>query len=163
VDTESYISSGIIEAYVVGLSSEEEVQILKCIQEHNPEVRQAVSDAQESMEKVVTDQAVTPPAHLKGTIWDVIQEEDEGNEKQEETIEKDINKTTTPSRPIHQLQSERNNRYKTWAIAASILFLIGLGTTLFFIQRQGNLQQQIAQLEQNENEQQRNYTQLAEK
>ena len=90
MDTQAYISSGVIEAYVMGLATEEEVQILECVQKHNAEVRQAVLDAQIAIEGFVTREAVTPPVHLKSNIWAAIQAEDAKSETKESTSNKPL-------------------------------------------------------------------------
>ena len=75
MDIKEYISSGIIEAYVMGLASEEEIRILDCVQKNNPEVKQAILDAQNTLEDFASQQAIAPPPALKSAIWAKISEE----------------------------------------------------------------------------------------
>lgn len=149
MDTQAYISSGIIETYAVGLATKEEAQILECIQKHNVEVRQAVIDAQKSMEKVVSHQAVTPPAHLKNNIWNAIKEDEAKNKatNKEEITEESVD-YSIDLQPNNEIQLAPKNRFKTMAIAASIILLVGVGIVMYLFKEQSNLQQKVAQLEQ---------------
>lgn len=75
MDTKEYISSGIIELYVLGLASEEEVSILECVRKNNAEVEQAIREAQSTMEALASAQAIAPPEHLRAAIWAKLSEE----------------------------------------------------------------------------------------
>lgn len=174
MDTQAYISSGVIEAYVMGLASEEEIQILECVQKHNADVRQAVLDAQIAIEGFVTREAVTPPSHLKANIWAAIQAEDAKSEKDsapiiemfkenvqpdsQSKIEPEIS-TSIPAAKPGGKQFEIKN-YKNYAVAASFALVIGVGASIFLFQEKTKLQDQIALLEQKNNEEKSNYSQL---
>lgn len=68
MDIKTYISSGVIEAYVTGNISPEESSILECVMKNNAEVMQAVFEIQQIFEQLATSQAIDPPAHLKDQI-----------------------------------------------------------------------------------------------
>lgn len=175
MDTQAYISSGVIEAYVMGLASEEEIQILECVQKHNADVRQAIVDAQKAIEHLVTSQAVEPPVQLKRNIWAAIQA-DEANSKA--TLNDEV-KFEAKSEPIIESHSENEAKihtlepksrgsfekknYKSLAVAASVSLLVGVGVVMYLMQNQQNLQNQIAQLEQKNNQDQQSYAKLMEK
>ena len=175
MDTQAYISSGVIEAYVMGLASEEEIQILECVQKHNADVRQAIVDAQKAIEHLVTSQAVAPPVQLKSNIWAAIQAEEVNSKatlneevkfeaKSESIIESNSEKDTK----IHTLEPKNRGsfeikNYKSLAIAASVSLLVGVGVVMYMMQNQQNLQSQIAQLEQKNNQDQQSYAKLMEK
>ena len=75
MNTKEYISSGIIESYVLGHASAEEAGILECVMKNNAEVKAAVEEAQQTLENLATAQSVTPPEDLKSKIWNKIQQE----------------------------------------------------------------------------------------
>lgn len=177
MDTQAYISSGVIEAYVMGLASEEEIQILECIQKHNAEVRQAVLDAQIAIEGFVTREAVTPPAHLKSSIWAAIQAEDLNSETESAPIIDLFKENVQPESSV-ETESEKIQtiplvkpagnqleikNYKNYAVAASAALLLGVGASIFLFQEKTKLENQIAFLEQKNNEESSNYSQLLEK
>jgi anti-sigma-K factor RskA len=81
LNTKEYISSGIIESYILGLASPEEAGILECVMKNNAEVKAAFEEAQKTMEDLATAQAMTPPEDLKSKIWNKIQKEQIAEEK----------------------------------------------------------------------------------
>ena len=115
MDIKTYISSGIIEAYVTGNISPEESSILECVMKNNAEVMQAVFEVQQIFEQLATSQAVEPPAHLKDEILKKI----------------DFNRTiegTGRIVPLKLDKAEQNNySMPTWMKAASVAVLFGLG------------------------------------
>ncbi|RZF62504.1 anti-sigma factor [Sphingobacterium corticibacterium] len=72
MDIREYISSGIIEAYVLGLATEQEASLLACVRKSYPEVEQAIVEAEVALEAMATAQAVRPAEHLKDDIWNRI-------------------------------------------------------------------------------------------
>lgn len=125
MDIKEYISSGIIEAYVLNLASEEEVSVLMCISKHNSEVQQAILEAQETIENFATVQAMSPPADLKSMIWLKISDQPNHPVVPIEKAEKLIVKSPLPS-------SERNLTMRNWSIAATILLALSIGTNIYY-------------------------------
>lgn len=125
MDIKEYISSGIIEAYVLNLASEEEVSVLMCISKHNSEVQQAILEAQETIENFATVQAMSPPADLKSMIWLKISDQPNHPVAPIEKAEKLIIKSPLPS-------SERNLTMRNWSIAATILLALSIGTNIYY-------------------------------
>ncbi len=138
MDIQNYISSGVIEAYVMGLATEEEVQILECVQKNNALVRQAVLEAQETLGILHQAQSVIPPAHLKPAIWAKIKEEE--NKEVKDTV-----KAFQPViEPAEIKIKTKNSMY--WAAAASFFLLLSVGLTGYFLKDRSKLQQELASL-----------------
>ncbi|WP_437918160.1 anti-sigma factor [Sphingobacterium sp. LRF_L2] len=131
MDIKDYISSGIIEAYVLGLATEEEVSILDCVRQKHPEVEQAILEAQLVLEDFASEQAIQPAPELKDSIWNILSESpskasDAGNKEIDfSAIEKESN-----DRQPHRLA-------KSLAIAATVLLVLSLGTNIYWYQQQG--------------------------
>lgn len=144
MDIKEYISSGIIEAYVLNLASEEEVSILMCISKHNSEVQQAILEAQETLEDFASVQAMSPPAELKSMIW--VKISDQVNhpvipiEKTEGLI------VESPLPPAVRKLGMRN-----WSIAASILLALSIGANIYYLNKntvnQNLLEQSVSKQE----------------
>lgn len=143
MNTKEYISSGIIESYILGHASPEEAGILECVMKNNAEVKAAFEEAQKTLEDLATAQAVTPPSDLKSKIWNAIQ--------QQQTVEE-----VTPSLPADLPEVERqtennadikgyqkNTPWKTYAIAASVLFLVSVAGNLFWMNSQSANQKEM--------------------
>lgn len=75
MDIQQFISSGIIEAYVLGMASEEEVRELETLSALHPEVAAALAEVQQSMGDYALLHAVQPPAGLKEEIWSALEKE----------------------------------------------------------------------------------------
>lgn len=125
MDIKEYISSGIIEAYVLNLASEEEVSVLMCISKHNSEVQQAILEAQETLEDFATVQAMSPPAELRSMIWLKISDQSHHPVVPVKMTEELITKSPLPS-------SVRNLTMRNWSIAATVLLALSIGTNIYY-------------------------------
>lgn len=72
MNVQDYISSGIVESYVLGFASHEEQEGFEKMCKQHPEVLQARIDFELSMEQQAMQNAVSPPPALKQQIMDTI-------------------------------------------------------------------------------------------
>ncbi|WP_294210973.1 anti-sigma factor [uncultured Chryseobacterium sp.] len=147
MNTKEYISSGIIESYILGLASPEEAGILECVMKNNAEVKAAFEEAQKVLEDLATAQAVAPPADLKSKIWNKIQEE-QTTELPKPAVANEV-QPKPHIKPVHDVRTspERKNGWKTYAVAATALFLVSTAANLFWMSERSESKKQIAQLE----------------
>ncbi|RQO40615.1 hypothetical protein DBR39_06650 [Chryseobacterium sp. KBW03] len=146
MNTKEYISSGIIESYILGHASPEEAGILECVMKNNAEVKTAFEEAQKTLESLATAQAVTPPTDLKSKIWNKIQ--------QEQTVEEVppvLSADITEAKDQTEISTDRQNiqgntHWKTYAIAASVLFLVSVAGNLFWMNTQSDNQKEMSLL-----------------
>lgn len=138
MDIKEYISSGIIEAYVMNLASEEEVSVLMCISKHNSEVQQAILEAQETLEDLATVQAMSPPTELKSMIWVKVSDQVNDPVVPIEKTEELIVESLSPS-PVRKLTM------RNWSIAASILLVLSIGANIYYINKNTINQNLLAQ------------------
>ncbi|WP_159478461.1 anti-sigma factor domain-containing protein [Chryseobacterium sp. 18068] len=146
MDSKEYISSGILESYILGLASPEEAGILECVMKNNAEVKAAYEEAQKTFELLATAQAMTPPIDLKAKIWDKIQ--------LEQTVEDEkpvipINNVEPKLETQHigqEIRVEKNKSWKNFAVAASVLFLVSIAGNLYWINSQKEIKNEIAVL-----------------
>ncbi|OCA70336.1 hypothetical protein BBH99_14515 [Chryseobacterium contaminans] len=136
MNTKEYISSGIIESYILGHASPEEAGILECVMKNNAEVKAAYEEAQKTLENLATVQAVTPPSDLKSKIWTKIQKEQVLEE--EKSFSPEI--SVAPSVP----EIKKSTPWKTLGIAASVLFLASVAGNLFWVSKQSEVQKEMA-------------------
>lgn len=136
MDIKGYISSGIIESYVLGLASEEEVSILNCIRKNNVEVEQAIAEAEKTLEELADIQAMAMPVSLKEDIWNKLNAESlvasndlsEGKETEIDNS-RELNTKEDPSNIIAPRKSYN------WAIAASVLLVLSVGANVLLYQQ----------------------------
>ncbi len=72
MNTQEYISSGIVESYVLGLASDEERREFEQLCRQYPEVLEARMAFELILEKQALENAIIPPANLKGKIINAI-------------------------------------------------------------------------------------------
>lgn len=113
----SYISSGIIEAYVSGLASSSEREELELAIAQYPEVAAEYQSCQQDMEQYIIYQSVTPPANLKERLFTQLDTEETARANGTYVDEDNISET-----PVRRIQVSSAWR---WVAAASILLLIG--------------------------------------
>lgn len=141
MNTKEYISSGIIESYILGLASPEEAGILECVMKNNAEVKAAFEEVQKTLEDLATAQAVTPPDDLRTKIWNKIQQE-QNDEEPSPVVSADI----PAAKPQEEIRIQGNNNWKVYAVAASVLFLISVAGNIFWMSDQAKTKQEIARI-----------------
>ena len=104
MDIQQYISSGIIETYVMGLCTSAEEKELETLRIQFPELDKAIFDYEIEMEKNMLQHSSLP------------------DNKTDERIFATIDKLSKPATVV-PIQSKKKNWLKPFAIAASILLL----------------------------------------
>ena len=104
MNVQEYISSGIVESYVLGLASDEERREFERMCAQYPEVLKARADFELALENQAMENAIAPPAGLKNKITDQVN----GSGKV-------ISMQTAPAR----------NNWLKYAVAACLILLAG--------------------------------------
>ncbi|CAH0260717.1 anti-sigma factor [Chryseobacterium sp. Bi04] len=146
MNTKEYISSGIIESYILGHASPEEAGILECVMKNNAEVKAAFEEAQKTLEHLATAQAVTPPSDLKSKIWNRIQQEQSSVEETASSFSIDTPEAEDRRKIKTQEQIQRKTNWKAYAVAASVLFLLSVAGNLFWMNSQSETKQEMTKL-----------------
>lgn len=68
----AYIASGILESYVLGSATSEEIVEVEQMAVKYPEIKEELRAIEESLESYAFDNASEPPVHLKDQIWNTI-------------------------------------------------------------------------------------------
>ena len=147
MNNKEYISSGILESYILGQASPEEAGILECVMKNSNEVREAFEEAQKTFEMLATAQAVTPPTDLKSKIWAKIQQ------KQKVEVEIPVipiqnnEQKVDVKKEVQDIKTEKSGGWKNFAIAASVLFLVSIGANVYWMNSQSEINDQLVKLE----------------
>ncbi|WP_375580946.1 anti-sigma factor [Marivirga tractuosa] len=120
---EAYISSGVIEAFVLGQLSEAETKELLQYAEEHEEVRKALDEAEETLFALGQEGSITPPEYSKNALFkdlglEMNSDEDNSNE---ELIEEEIKKET-----------KSFSIYPYLSAAASIVAVIGIVFSVYY-------------------------------
>jgi Anti-sigma-K factor rskA. len=167
LDIKAYISSGIIESYVLGLASEEEVSILNCIRKNNVEVEQAIAEAEKALEELADIQAMAMPVSLKEDIWNKLNAENlvafgdpsEGKETESSTLDHNIERNSgeEPEEVIVPRKSYN------WAIAASVLLVLSVGANVLLYQQNNETKDKLTKTSSSFDQQQASLATLQDK
>ncbi len=111
MNVQEYISSGIVESYVLGLASAEERREFEQSCAQYPEVLKARTDFELALEKQAMENAITPPASLK--------------EKLMLTLQQDIPAGQSKVISMQNSDTPRRSGMLRFVAAASIILLLG--------------------------------------
>lgn len=126
MNTQEYISSGIIEAYVLGIASaEERAEVEKNMRQHS-EIRKAVQEFEMQLEKKALANAVPVPVSVKKNIFDSIEfAEPVANKEQAKVI---------------SVKKAPSSAWKFLAAAIVILFVVSAALNVYFYSSYKNAQ-----------------------
>ncbi|HCQ17118.1 MAG TPA: hypothetical protein DIU20_12695 [Cryomorphaceae bacterium] len=147
MDVREYIESGIVEAYATGMLVDADAREVEQMAEKHPEVRDAILEAQSTLNALSRAYAVQPNPEWKDDILSAAFAAREGSSsRQEEPVVRTIGHT----------QTAKSGGSSRWAIAASIALLISLGINAVQYSNFNDLRSElratnlrIAELEQN--------------
>ncbi len=123
MNTSEYISSGVLEAYVMGIATDAEVQEIEQLAGQYPEIKAAIYEQQMALEHLATAQAMPPPPALKNSIWATMQNE---KNTQKETPKINI-------APVADAPTKKG--WQQYAMAASVALLVAVGANNIWMQK----------------------------
>lgn len=127
MDINAYIQSGLIESYVLGLTSTEETAEVERLRNQYIEINEAIDEFAAALEKKANEIAVVPPPDLKSRIFEVIQ--NEGRQKL----------TVPPSDNYTFKETEgKIKNFRVWrfsAAAAVILFTLSSALNIYLFSK----------------------------
>ena len=116
MDIQQYISSGVIESYVMGLCSPEEEKELEQLRVQYPELDKAIHNYELEMESNLMQHSTLPDPETDNKILNIID-------------------GFTNKAPVISINSKKQSWLKPLAIAASILLLISAGLNFYLAQK----------------------------
>jgi anti-sigma-K factor RskA len=151
VDTKEYILSGIIEAYVLGLASPEEVREVEGYAMQYIEVKDAITDFEIRLEKEALNSAIAPPAFLKDKVMSAIDAERTSKTDVSAAVVTEtpaVNPLTKPATKVVPLMpAPKGVKWLRGAVAASVILLLGSAILNFYYYSQyKKFNQQYSQL-----------------
>lgn len=117
LDIKEYISSGVIEAYVLGMATDEEIRELESLCIQYPEVKQALEEAENTLGRLLTtENQEQPPVTMKESILNTLLQEGlllgENNDTDEVSV-------------VEIAKASKINWYAIMAAACMLLLVIG--------------------------------------
>ncbi len=145
MDVKEYISSGILESYVLGAASNQEQREVQCLAAIYPEIKEALVALEVDMETFAQSLSKAPPAHLKQNIMATIK--DVAQESPVQAARAKRTQAVTEPAPMTATKTKR-----PWMAVASLAAFIGLTVVFFMSQSEQNdkmlvLQNKVKQYE----------------
>ncbi|GAB2797618.1 hypothetical protein GCM10027275_48900 [Rhabdobacter roseus] len=149
MNTYQYITSGILETYLLGLASEEEKQEVERLAAANAEISAALSSLESEIERYFLQTAVPPPTDIRETI---------AREAQGSAIQKrgtNGQQRRPPEEPkgpeYHKVEvSDTHIRvHKLWRVAFLVVFILSkvfLALALYYYFKSAALEQEVIRL-----------------
>ncbi|MFZ6052099.1 anti-sigma factor [Halocola ammonii] len=133
MDTKEYISSGILEEYVMGTASEQERQEVECLSSIYPEISEELNALESSLEQFAQLKAIEPSEGMREKVLVKVDAQPRKLVKMAERGE---------HRKTEEITRSTNNNWKVAAAAAAVL-LVAVSVWLFA--KQGQISDVIAE------------------
>ncbi|GAB3349611.1 anti-sigma factor [Arachidicoccus ginsenosidivorans] len=128
MDLEKYISSGVLENYVLGLLSEKENREVMAMMERHYEVASHVRSLEESLETYGRLYTVEPPSELKSLIMNQIRDLKVKDEAKEDKPAL----TTSPAQLVSpKVLRDQISIWRKLAIAGTIILMVSIGFNIY--------------------------------
>jgi len=161
VNIQEYISSGIVESYVLGLAEPAERAEFERMCDAHPEVRAAREAFEISLEEHAMANQLSPPSHLKSKIFSTIAIDGQSDLQSLgtgqlspapviRTVEPDSSYSTEKSKvPVRQIE----NNWQRWvAVAAVALLVLSTALNFYFFNRYQETRREFQALVQSQSE-----------
>ncbi|MCF0064170.1 hypothetical protein MUK70_28230 [Dyadobacter chenwenxiniae] len=145
--TNDFIESGILEAHLLGLTNEDEKELVKQMVEENQEVKEHLVDIESDITRYFNGAAVTPPSALREIIH--LRSNQENFRKEKHTFKKKAEEDQNTRFLDVEVNDTHIKVHKFWRpafIAVFILSKIFLIAGLYYYFKAVNQEEQIQKL-----------------
>ncbi|MEX1131812.1 MAG: anti-sigma factor [Flavobacteriales bacterium] len=138
MNTNDIISSGMLEAYVMGQLSVADARVVEQARAMDPRVRAELDQIEEALEHLAMADAVAPPPAVKARVLETI------------AAERSEQRAVPPVVPITRESKREAPAQRSWgwlAAAATVAFVISAGLNLMVFSELRNVRVELARLE----------------
>lgn len=121
MNIQEYISSGILESYVLGTATLEEKKEVENNARLYPEIKSELEEIEKSLNDYAISHSIAPPSYLKNKILATISKKTTFSEAANPPVTRNINSV---------IESKASTSY--WSIAASFLFIVSTSFAIYF-------------------------------
>jgi anti-sigma-K factor RskA len=133
LDIQAYIASGILESYVLGITSSEETAEVESLAQQYPQVRAEIEAVRASLEAYIMQHEEMPPASLKKKIWHKLEQLD----REESAAYSENTRSLTAA--------NNHSGYITYLMAAAVAaFILSLGINFYLYNQLTDTRQRLA-------------------
>lgn len=135
MNIDEYIASGILEQYVTGSASPQEMREVECMSHIYPEINAEVSRLQLAIEQYAKSHSKRPPAHLRNTILEKLK-----------TLEDETPKAVVePANNVIEFNKPKTNT-SIWKYSAAASIILLAVSSAYFINNQNKKNKEIASI-----------------
>jgi anti-sigma-K factor RskA len=127
-----YISSGILEQYVLGEISPQEKKEVECMSHIYPEIQEELLKVQIALEGFAMDNAIEVPSHIKKNIFEQIEKEVVETIPAAKIVAFKPTVSTESATSVNQISA------KKYIAAASVALIVGAASVYFILQSNYN-------------------------
>jgi anti-sigma-K factor RskA len=142
VNIQEYILSGIVEAFVLGLASKEEVQEIISLRKQFPELDNAIYEFEHELEMQGKENAILPPTSVKDSLFALLEDEFVATPDEEVPVRSLSDHKIEPPTIV-----EKSNPWRLVAAAAIIGFMVTGSLSLILNSRYKGLSRDFAALQ----------------
>jgi hypothetical protein len=146
LDLRTYIESGAVECYLLGLASAEEEALLEQMLHAYPELESEISVTAYKLEEAAMEGGVTPPAE----VWDRIHRRVRWEEQEDQRRRRSHRRHDEPAYTVINLQQAPPNRYMKvsiwWRcafIALCMLVMALLACSIYFYRKYHEMEERV--------------------
>lgn len=132
MDIESYISSGAIESFVLGLSDAAEIAEINALRLEHPQIEAAIQAFEKTIEQQALNAPTQPAAEMKQVLMSRLKTEFAQIDPAIAEGNKDTQTSLAPVVPISQFNT--SSIFKYLSIAAMVLLIASAGLNFYFYQ-----------------------------
>ncbi len=151
MNLQSYIQSGIVEAYVLGLISDAERQEFEHLLPASPDLQRALFSFEQSIERLAFDHEVPPPPEIKQRLENFTQGSPIARYRREQIPPGGGNgNNKSHFIPVYERSPyiTVHKNWRTWFFIFCIAGKITLGLTIYYAMKYYHAQETIKRLEQ---------------
>lgn len=152
LDLQNYIDSGIIESYLLGLASADDIVLLERMRYIYPELETEIAMAEYRLQRIIEEGGVTPPA----IVWNKIAAQISWEKPPR-------NKRPSPENPTYILQPQNYTMtvsiwWRCAFIAMGMIIIALLATTIYFYNRFHQMEDRFLRMLPNMEQQQQTHS-----
>ncbi len=148
---QEYISLGLLESYVLGLTSEEETREIEALALQHEIIREEIAAIEGALETYAMQFAQDPPPKLKSKVMDSLAELAETTEPSQPFIAvarpSDEEEAETEAAFVADIPFRQKSSQKLWLAAASIVLGFSFLGNVFFYQKWKRSESELAQVQ----------------
>jgi anti-sigma-K factor RskA len=148
VNIQEYIQSGLVEAYVLGVATEQERQELDLLKNQHPEIQTAITNFEDSLQQAAFATAIAPKPSVKQNLQQLLQADfDNATTTTIAPIEKTVNTNISQqTNNNHQQAIVKPMFAQKWAVAAAILLICSAALNVYYYNKYNTTNQQMLAL-----------------